>query len=85
MPSPFRRIAPQVVEHASGWRVQIADRFHVEYVNGLHVLQIPADLDGPVVRVATPDAPIAFSPPLERALLPQVEQIREACRELLEY
>ena len=42
-------------------------------------------LDGPVVRVATPDAPIAFSPPLERALLPQVEQIREACRELLEY
>jgi pyruvate/2-oxoglutarate/acetoin dehydrogenase E1 component len=42
-------------------------------------------LDGPVVRVATPDVPIAFSPPLERALLPQVEQIEEACRELLEY
>jgi 2-oxoisovalerate dehydrogenase E1 component beta subunit len=42
-------------------------------------------LDGPVVRVATPDAPIAFSPPLEEALLPQVGDIREACRELLAY
>jgi 2-oxoisovalerate dehydrogenase E1 component beta subunit len=42
-------------------------------------------LDGPVRRVATPDAPIAFSPPLEEALLPQVDQIREACRELLAY
>jgi 2-oxoisovalerate dehydrogenase E1 component beta subunit len=42
-------------------------------------------LDGPVRRVATPDAPIAFSPPLEEALLPQVDQIREACRDLLAY
>jgi 2-oxoisovalerate dehydrogenase E1 component beta subunit len=43
------------------------------------------DLDGPVVRVATPDVPIPFSPPLERAVLPQVSDIREACRELLAY
>jgi 2-oxoisovalerate dehydrogenase E1 component beta subunit len=43
------------------------------------------DLDGPVRRVAAPDVPIAFSPPLERALLPQVDQVREACRELLAY
>jgi pyruvate/2-oxoglutarate/acetoin dehydrogenase E1 component len=43
------------------------------------------DLDGPVVRVATPDVPIPFSPPLERAVLPQVNDIREACRELLAY
>ncbi|HEX4109389.1 MAG TPA: alpha-ketoacid dehydrogenase subunit beta [Solirubrobacteraceae bacterium] len=43
------------------------------------------DLDGPVRRVATPDVPIAFSPPLERALLPQVDDIREVCRELLQY
>jgi len=43
------------------------------------------DLDGPVVRVATPDVPIPFSPPLEQAVLPQVDDIREACRELLEY
>ena len=43
------------------------------------------DLDGPVVRVSTPDVPIPFSPPLEQALLPSVDRVREACRELLEY
>ncbi|HWK30357.1 MAG TPA: alpha-ketoacid dehydrogenase subunit beta [Solirubrobacter sp.] len=43
------------------------------------------DLDGPVVRVATPDIPIPFSPPLEQAVLPQVDDVREAVRELLEY
>src|SRR5437764_13936689 len=43
------------------------------------------DLDGPVVRVATPDVPIPFSPPLEQAVLPRVDRVREACRELLAY
>jgi pyruvate/2-oxoglutarate/acetoin dehydrogenase E1 component len=43
------------------------------------------DLDGPVVRVATPDVPIPFSPPLEQAVLPNIESVREACRELLAY
>ena len=43
------------------------------------------DLDGPVVRVTAPDVPIPFSPPLERAVLPQVDQVRDACRELLGY
>lgn len=42
-------------------------------------------LDGPVVRVATPDVPIPFSPPLEAAVLPGVERVREACRDLLAY
>jgi pyruvate/2-oxoglutarate/acetoin dehydrogenase E1 component len=42
-------------------------------------------LDGPVVRVATPDVPIPFSPPLEAAVLPGVDRVREACRELLAY
>jgi pyruvate/2-oxoglutarate/acetoin dehydrogenase E1 component len=43
------------------------------------------DLDGPVIRVATPDVPIPFSPPLEQAVLPSVERVKEACRELLAY
>ena len=43
------------------------------------------DLDGPVVRVTAPDVPIPFSPPLEQAVLPQVDQVREACLDLLEY
>lgn len=42
-------------------------------------------LDGPVVRVSTPDVPIPFSPPLEAAVLPGVDRVREACRELLAY
>src|SRR2546421_1028907 len=43
------------------------------------------DLDGPVRRVTTPDVPIPFSPPLERAVLPQVDDVKEAARELLAY
>jgi pyruvate/2-oxoglutarate/acetoin dehydrogenase E1 component len=43
------------------------------------------DLDGPIRRLTTPDVPVPFSPPLERAVLPQVDDVREACRELLEY
>jgi 2-oxoisovalerate dehydrogenase E1 component beta subunit len=43
------------------------------------------DLDGPVTRIATPDCPIPFSPPLEQAVLPTVEKVKEAARELLEY
>jgi pyruvate/2-oxoglutarate/acetoin dehydrogenase E1 component len=43
------------------------------------------DLDGPIVRVTAPDSPVPFSPPLERAVLPQVDDVKEACRELLAY
>jgi 2-oxoisovalerate dehydrogenase E1 component beta subunit len=43
------------------------------------------DLDGPVRRLATPDVPIPFSPPLEQAVLPGVPAITEAVRELLAY
>jgi 2-oxoisovalerate dehydrogenase E1 component beta subunit len=43
------------------------------------------DLDGPVTRVATPDVPIPFSPPLEQAVLPSVDRVKEAARELLAY
>src|SRR5438309_1233005 len=43
------------------------------------------DLDGPVVRLSTPDVPIPFSPPLEQAILPSVDRVKEACHELLAY
>ncbi len=42
-------------------------------------------LDAPVRRLTAPDVPIPFSPPLEQAVLPQLEQMKEACRELLAY
>jgi len=41
------------------------------------------DLDAPVRRLTAPDVPIPFSPPLERAVLPQEEDVAEACRGLL--
>ena len=54
-------------------------------VSALIAEQAFEDLDGPIIRVATPDVPIPFSPPLEQAVLPQVDDVREAVRELLEY
>jgi 2-oxoisovalerate dehydrogenase E1 component beta subunit len=54
-------------------------------VSSLIAEQAFEDLDGPVVRVTAPDVPIPFSPPLERAVLPQVHDVKEACRELLAY
>jgi len=42
-------------------------------------------LDGPVVRVAAKDTPVPFSPPLEEAFLPQVDDVVEAARKLLAY
>jgi 2-oxoisovalerate dehydrogenase E1 component beta subunit len=42
-------------------------------------------LDAPVRRLATPDVPIPFSPPLEAAVLPGAESIGKAIDELAEY
>jgi pyruvate/2-oxoglutarate/acetoin dehydrogenase E1 component len=42
-------------------------------------------LDAPVRRITAPDVPIPFSPPLEQAVLPQLDDMREACRGLLAY
>ncbi len=71
-------------------KVVIVDEANATCAAGAQVAALIAergfeDLDGPVVRVATPDVPIPFSPPLEQAVLPTVERVREACRELLEY
>ena len=43
------------------------------------------DLDAPVRRLTPPDVPIPFSPPLELAVLPQLDDMKEACSELLAY
>jgi len=39
-------------------------------------------LDAPIRRVATPDVPIPFSPPLEQAALPKAEDIVRAVEEM---
>ena len=43
------------------------------------------DLDAPVRRIAAPDAPVPFSPPLEKAFIPQVDDVVAALRELAAY
>ena len=42
-------------------------------------------LDGPVLRMAAPDTPVPFSPPLEEAFLPNVSGIAEKIRWLYRY
>jgi pyruvate/2-oxoglutarate/acetoin dehydrogenase E1 component len=43
------------------------------------------DLDAPVKRIGAPDTPVPFSPPLEKAFIPQVEDVAAALRELAAY
>src|SRR5205085_5473693 len=43
------------------------------------------DLDAPVKRITAPDTPVPFSPPLEKAYIPQVEDVVEGLRDLVEY
>ena len=42
-------------------------------------------LDAPVMRVASLDVPVPFSPPLEMAMLPSVDKILAAARQTLAY
>ena len=42
-------------------------------------------LDAPVMRVASLDVPVPFSPPLERAVLPSLDRVTTTARKLLEY
>jgi pyruvate/2-oxoglutarate/acetoin dehydrogenase E1 component len=42
-------------------------------------------LDAPVRRIAAPDTPVPFSPPLEKAFIPQVDDVVRGLRELAEY
>jgi 2-oxoisovalerate dehydrogenase E1 component beta subunit len=43
------------------------------------------DLDAPVRRLTAADVPIPFSPPLEQRVLPGLDDMKEAARELLAY
>ncbi len=42
-------------------------------------------LDAPIVRVAPPDTPVPYSPPLEEFFLPNASKIAEAARALARY
>jgi 2-oxoisovalerate dehydrogenase E1 component beta subunit len=71
-------------------KVLVVDEANRTCAAGAEVASLIADrgfelLDGPVRRLATPDVPIPFSPPLEDAVIPTPSRIAEACRELLDY
>ncbi len=71
-------------------KVVVVDEANATCAAGAQVAALIAerafgDLDGPILRVAAPDVPIPFAPVLERAALPQSDDIRKACRELLAY
>jgi len=42
-------------------------------------------LDAPVRRIAAPDTPVPFSPPREKAFIPQVDDVVAGLKELAEY
>jgi pyruvate/2-oxoglutarate/acetoin dehydrogenase E1 component len=42
-------------------------------------------LDAPIVRVASADSPVPYSPSLEAAFLPNVDKVVEAAKRLVEY
>ena len=42
-------------------------------------------LDAPVRRLAAPDAPVPFAPTLEKAFIPQVDDVAAALRDLAAY
>ena len=71
-------------------KVLVLDEANRTCAAGAEVASLVAErafehLDGPVRRLATPDVPIPFSPPLEAAVLPGPGRIKEACLELLAY
>ena len=43
------------------------------------------DLDAPLKRITAPDTPVPFSPQLEKAFIPQVDDVAAALRELAAY
>ena len=43
------------------------------------------ELDAPVKRLAAPDTPVPFSPVLEKAFIPQVDDVVGALKELIAY
>ena len=42
-------------------------------------------LDAPVRRIAAPDSPVPFAPSLEKAYIPQVDDVATAIRDLAAY
>jgi 2-oxoisovalerate dehydrogenase E1 component beta subunit len=42
-------------------------------------------LDAPIARLTAPDTPVPFAPALEKAFIPQVENVMAALKQLADY
>jgi len=62
--------------HTSGFGAEIAATIAQEAFE---------NLDAPVVRITSPDSPVPFAPSLEKAFLPQVDDVAAAIEELSAY
>lgn len=68
-------------------RLLVADEGHRRCGIGAEIAAIVSEkafdyLDAPILRVASPDVPVPFSHPLEKAYIPDEEDIKRACHEL---
>ena len=78
VPSPAEGVVTQIL-------VQEGETVEVGTVLATIAEEAFEHLDAPVMRIAAPDTPVPFSPPLEKAYIPQVEDVVNALRELAAY
>ena len=88
VPSPGSGIVQQILVQ-EGETVEVGTKLAVIAPEGAEA-PAPAEevfesLDAPVKRIAAPDSPVPFSPPLEKAFIPQVEDVAKGLRDLAEY
>ncbi|MEO8694210.1 MAG: hypothetical protein ABI658_11875 [Acidimicrobiales bacterium] len=62
----FRRVAPQVVEHSDGYRVQSGGRLHVDYLEGARTARI--DVEHGLDTISMYPRSIRWIAPIEGAL-----------------
>jgi len=68
-------------------RLLVVDEGHRRCGVGAEIAAIVSEkafdcLDAPILRVGSPDVPVPFSHPLEKAYIPDEEDIKRACHEL---
>ncbi|MEK7279925.1 MAG: transketolase C-terminal domain-containing protein, partial [Nitrospirota bacterium] len=54
-------------------------------VSALIAEELFDSLDGPIVRIAAPDTPVPFSPPLEEFYMPKAGDVVSAAKRLAAY
>lgn len=69
-------------------RLLVADEGHRRCGVGAEIAAMVSEkafdyLDAPILRVASPDVPVPFSHPLEKAYIPDEEDVKKACHELI--